>query len=137
MPVLKAEQVDGPARREILKALRAHNIGMVGKFDCRPLTLTVRDQGKIVGGLDGETFMGWMFAGLLWVSEEFRGRGWGKALMESAETEARQRGVSHSYLDTFSFQAPDFYAKLGYSEFGRLREFPAGYDRVWMSKALG
>ena len=40
------------------------------------------------------------------------------------------------YLDSFSFQAPTFYAKLGYREFGRLKEFPAGYDRVWMTKAL-
>jgi N-acetylglutamate synthase-like GNAT family acetyltransferase len=56
--------------------------------------------------------------------------------MQTAEAEARSRGVRNVYLDSFSFQAPAFYAKLGYREFGRLQEFPAGHDRVWMTKAL-
>ena len=56
--------------------------------------------------------------------------------MQTAEAEARNRGVRNVYLDSFSFQAPTFYAKLGYREFGRLKEFPAGHDRVWMTKAL-
>jgi hypothetical protein len=39
-------------------------------------------------------------------------------------------------VDTFSFQAPGFYEKLGYRTFGRLDDFPAPYHRVWMTKAL-
>jgi N-acetylglutamate synthase-like GNAT family acetyltransferase len=69
------------------------------------------------------------------VSEKHRG-GWGQFVMQTAEAEARSRGVRNVYLDSFSFQAPTFYAKLGYREFGRLQEFPAGHDRVWMTKAL-
>jgi ribosomal protein S18 acetylase RimI-like enzyme len=89
-----------------------------------------------LAGLVGETFFGWMFVSLLWVSERHRGNGWGSSLMRTAEAEARERGVRHVYLDSFSFQAPAFYEKLGYREFGRLKDFPAGYDRVWMTKAL-
>jgi predicted N-acetyltransferase YhbS len=132
----KIEKVHGPARREIAKGIRAYNAAAVGKFDHRPLTVTIRDRGKIVGGLTAETFFGWMFVSLLWVSEKHRGKGWGSSLMQTAETEARNRGVRNVYLDSFSFQAPTFYAKLGYREFGRLQEFPAGHDRVWMTKAL-
>jgi predicted N-acetyltransferase YhbS len=130
------EKVHGPARREIVKGLRAFNVAAVGKIDHRPLTLTVRDRGKIVGGLVAETYFGWMFVSLLWVSERYRGKGCGGSLMKTAEAEARSRGVRNVYLDSFSFQAPAFYAKLGYREFGRLKEFPAGNDRVWMTKAL-
>ena len=136
MPVPQIEKVHGPARREIVKGLRAYNVAAVGKFDHRPLTVTIRDRGKIVGGLSAETFFGWMFVSLLWVSDKHRGKGWGSSLMQSAEAEARSRGVRNVYLDSFSFQAPTFYAKLGYREFGRLQEFPAGHDRVWMTKAL-
>jgi GNAT superfamily N-acetyltransferase len=136
MPAPRIEKVHGPARREIVKGLRAYNVAAAGKFDHRPLTLTIRQRGKIVAGLAAETFFGWMFVSLLWVSERHRGKGWGSSLIEAAEAEARNRGVRNVYLDSFSFQAPDFYAKLGYREFGRLKEFPAGYDRVWMTKAL-
>jgi GNAT superfamily N-acetyltransferase len=136
MPVPQIEKVHGPARREIVKGLRAYNIAAAGKFDHRPLTLTIRQRGKIVAGLAAETFFGWMFVSLLWVSERYRGKGFGVSLMQAAEAEARNRGVRNVYLDSFSFQAPPFYAKLGYREFGRLKEFPAGHDRVWMTKAL-
>jgi ribosomal protein S18 acetylase RimI-like enzyme len=150
MPALQIEKVHGPARREIVKGLVAYNVAAVGKFDHRPLTVTIRERGKIggkivggkilggkiLGGLVGETFFGWMFVSLLWVSERHRGNGWGSSLMRTAEAEARERGVHHVYLDSFSFQAPAFYEKLGYREFGRLKDFPAGYDRVWMTKAL-
>jgi GNAT superfamily N-acetyltransferase len=137
MPVApQIEKAHGPARREIAKGLRAYNLAAAGKFDHRPLTITIRQRGKIVAGLSAETFFGWMFVSLLWVSERHRGKGWGASLMQTAEAEARERGARNVYLDSFSFQAPAFYAKLGYREFGRLKEFPAGYDRVFMTKAL-
>jgi GNAT superfamily N-acetyltransferase len=130
------EKVHGPARREIVKGLRAYNVATAGKFDHRPLTVTIRERGKIVGGLAAETFWSWMFVSLLWVSDKHRGHGYGSALMRTAEAEARSLGVCNVYLDTFSFQAPEFYAKLGYREFARLDEFPAGHRRIWMTKAL-
>ena len=136
MPAPQIEKVHGPARRAIVKGLRAYNVATAGKFDHRPLTVTIRERGKIVGGLAGETFWGWMFVSLLWVSDKHRGHGHGSALIETAEAEARSRGVRNVYLDTFSFQAPEFYKKLGYREFARLDEFPAGHRRVWMTKAL-
>ncbi len=126
----------GPARRAIVKGLRDFNVAVAGEFDHRPLTVTLRERGKIVGGLAGETFWGWMFVSLLWVSDACRGHGYGSAMMDAAEKEARSRGVRNVYLDTFSFQAPGFYTKLGYREFARLDEFPAGHRRIWMTKAL-
>jgi len=69
------EKVHGPARREILKGLQAHNVAAVGKSDYRSLTVTIRQRGKIVGGLTADTFFGWMFVRLLWVSERHRGKG--------------------------------------------------------------
>jgi GNAT superfamily N-acetyltransferase len=136
MPAPQIEKVHGPARRAIVKGLVAYNAAAAGKFNHRPLTVTIREQGEIVAGLAAETFWGWMFVSLLWVSDAYRGHGYGSALMVTAETEARNRGVRNVYLDTFSFQAPGFYKKLGYREFARLDEFPAGHCRVWMTKAL-
>ena len=37
---------------------------------------------------------------------------------------------------TFSFQAPDFYQKLGYTTFAQLENFPPGRSRLFMRKKL-
>jgi GNAT superfamily N-acetyltransferase len=136
MPAPRVETVLGPAKREIGKALRAYNTAAVGNGDYHPLAVTIRDKGKIVAGLVAEMYWGWMYVNLLWVSERRRGKGFGRSLLERAEAEAKKRGVRNVYLDSFTFQAPDFYLRLGYREFGRLEGFPAGHDRVWMTKAL-
>ncbi len=56
--------------------------------------------------------------------------------MRKAESEIRKRGERHMYLDTFSFQAPDFYGRLGFKAFSKLKDFPKGHDRTWFKKAL-
>jgi N-acetylglutamate synthase-like GNAT family acetyltransferase len=53
-----------------------------------------------------------------------------------AEDEARQRGAKNVYLDTFSFQSPNFYKQHGYQVFGELPDFPPGYQRHFLTKQL-
>jgi len=56
--------------------------------------------------------------------------------LAQAEDEARKRGAKKAYLDTFSFQAPEFYKKYGYKVFGELKEFPPGHQRYYLTKEL-
>lgn len=91
---------------------------------------------EVVGGVIGNTYWGWFYIGLMWVKEELRGLGHGRRLMEQAEEEARRRGVKNVYLDTFSFQAPNFYIKQGYQVFGVLPDFPPGHQRYFLTKQL-
>jgi ribosomal protein S18 acetylase RimI-like enzyme len=65
-----------------------------------------------------------------------RGGGWGRALLERAEEEAIARGLQGVWLDTFSFQAPGFYQKLGYEVFGTLADYPPGHTRYFLRKTL-
>ena len=51
-----------------------------------------------------------------------------------AEAEARRLGLRGMWLDTFTFQAPGFYAKCGFVEFGRIADPPPGHDRVFFLK---
>jgi hypothetical protein len=44
--------------------------------------------------------------------------------------------VKNVFLDTFSFQAPGFYQKLGYRVFGELVDFPPGHTRQYLTKRL-
>ena len=91
---------------------------------------------EIAGGLVGVIYWDWFCIDLLWVKEELRGQGYGHRLLTMAEDEARRRGAKHAHLDTFSFQAPEFYKQHGYRVFGELPDFPAGQQRYYMRKEL-
>ena len=91
---------------------------------------------SIVAGLGGETYSGWLFIRYLWVSDALRGKGIGRELMGSAEARALERGCHSAWVDTFSFQAPGFYPKLGYQVFGEL-DYPPGHKRIFLQKRLG
>jgi len=90
----------------------------------------------VLGGVIGATYWDWLFINLMWVKDELRGQGYGHQLLTAAEDEARRRGAKNTYLDTFSFQAPEFYKKHGYRVFGELKGFPTGHVRYFMTKEL-
>ncbi len=101
----------------------------------RPLGVFVRDRERIVAGLAGETYCGWLFVRYLWVSDGLRGQGIGRNLMDEAEGRALERGCHAVWLDTFSFQAPGFYRKLGYEVFGEL-DWSPDHKRLFLRKRL-
>ena len=70
MAEIKVETVHGPVRREILKGLRAFNTRAIGKFEFKPLSVTLRHRGAIVGALYGETYLNWMYISLFWLADE-------------------------------------------------------------------
>lgn len=121
----------------ILNKLREYNALHVPPAHYRELTVSCKNEtGEVVAGLTGHTSWGWLFVRLLWVSDELRGQGYGKRLMAEAESEAQARGCHGVWLDTFSFQAREFYQKLGYQIFGTLEQFPKGKQRFYLYKKL-
>lgn len=117
--------------------INAYNAQQAGDDAGQNLCFVLRDaDDTIVGSVIGATYWDWLYINLIWIKEAFRGLGYGQQLMAAAEEEARQRGAKHAYLDTFSFQAPDFYKKLGYEIFGELADFPVGHQRYFLKKQL-
>jgi GNAT superfamily N-acetyltransferase len=128
---------DEAGAEAVLLRLRDYNIAYTGAPDYTPLSLFLRDEsGAPVGGLLGDMYFGWLFVRILWVAEEHRGGGHGERLVRAAEEEARARGCRGMWLDTFSFQAPGFYRRLGFQEFARLDEYPPGHSRHFLWKPL-
>ncbi len=103
----------------------------------KPLAIFLRnEEGKIVAGIEGSTYWQWLNIRLLWVADDLRGNGTGSKLVKKAEEIARNRGCHSSVVDTFTFQAHKFYKKLGYTEFGALKDFPSDHDRIYLSRKL-
>jgi len=122
---------------QLFRRLLEFSEAEIGPRNTREFALTVRaDDGQILGGLTGELIWNALYVGVLWVSESSRGQGYGSALMRTAEDMARTRGCEVSFLSTMTFQAPNFYKKLGYLPIGELLDSPKGFSRVWFAKRL-
>ena len=131
------DTVDEVLRNAIVRPLIAYNALQTGISDHRPLIVALRDdQGEVVGGLWGRTGYSWLYVELLVVPESLRGKRVGTELLGRAEAEAFARGCRHVWLDTFEFQARGFYERLGYRCFGELADYPPGFSRYFMTKAL-
>jgi len=97
--------------------------------------LKASDQ-SVLGGVIGIVYWDWLYVDLMWLPEALRGQGYGSRLLTLIEEEGRQRGARHVHLDTFSFQAPEFYKRHGYRVFGELSDFPPGHTRYYLTKDL-
>lgn len=131
------EQPDDSVWKVVGGGIHHYNLQQAGENQHQHLCFVLRapDQ-KIVGGLIGETYWGWFYINLFFINAELRGHGYGHRLLTIAEEEARKRGAKNVYLDTFSFQAPDFYKQHGYEVFGELNDFPPGHQRYFLRKQL-
>jgi ribosomal protein S18 acetylase RimI-like enzyme len=132
---IEAGQPTSPADR-VLRGLALYNLESAGEL-ISPLNLYIRDpEQQIQGGLLGRTGTSALSIASLWVAEPFRRRGYGKQLVLAAEREAVHRGCHFSHVDTFSFQAPDFYRRLGYEVFGVLDGYRSDHARYFLKKPL-
>jgi GNAT superfamily N-acetyltransferase len=119
----------------LVQLLDASSRSMIGPAQPRLLVIPLRaENGTIAGGFWGATMFEWLHVGLMFVPEPLRGQGIGSALMAAAEDEARKRGCRGAYVDTFSFQAGPFYEKLGFMQFGTLRDYPPGHSQIYFCK---
>lgn len=117
--------------------LGQYNRAHAGHNNALPLWLIARNKkGAVQAGIKAISYFNWMFVDWLWVAEEHRGKDYGTQLMAQLEAVARERGCVGVFLDTFTFQAPAFYTKLGYKEFGRVPNFPPGFERIYFTKTL-
>lgn len=132
---------DDPHRDEIHfleERIYEYNVAATGITDGRLLSIFVRDEhDAIVAGLFGWTWGGCLEVENLWVREDWRGKGYGTRLLAAAEREAVARGCRRALLGTHSFQAPDFYRRLGYQIYGVMDDYPEGHKQYVLTKHIG
>jgi len=123
------------------KLLFEHNLTSTGVADYHPVLFCVRDEANgFCGGITGYIWGGWLHITMLGLHESARGQGLGRALLEAAEHYARGLDCFDVYLNTFDFQAPGFYEKLGYrvflSSIWAARGLPSWPHRVFSTQAF-
>jgi len=133
-----SESITAEHLMPIEEGLNEFNDYMTGISDRKPLSVVIRgmNSGKVLGGMLGRSSLGLLFIDLLYLPPELRSMGIGNELLKRFEEEGRQRGCVAAFLYTISFQAPDFYRKNGWEEFGKIDCLPDGTSRIFMKKTL-
>ncbi len=98
--------------------------------------LAYESEDILVGVLTANLLWDWIYIDELWVDERYRGTGLGQKLMNFAEDYAISHSLTGLWIWTQSWQAPNFYDRLGYEEFTRFNDFPKGHYRIGFRKYI-
>lgn len=121
------------AASPVLRALR----GTPGEREHPLHVWALDDSGALAGGLVGHTWTSWLHVSHLWVDGRHRGAGLGSQLLSRAERLARRgRGCTAVRLETWDFQAPEFYRKRGYEVVCVIPDYPPGITEYTLTKRL-
>jgi GNAT superfamily N-acetyltransferase len=118
------------------KLLTDHAVAQGQRFELEEVSVEAWEGESFLGGLSAKIGTDWVFVELLAVSDVARGKGIGRQLIERIEALARDKGKTGIWLDTYSFQAPDFYRKMGFKDVGRIDDYPRGEARHFFAKTL-
>jgi len=129
------ELISCPSKEEmrvVHHGLHSYCVAHVGTgedYQGNPVRLALRDnKGQLAGGLTASTPVRVLAIEEIWIEDRFRGRGYGRQLIATAENIARTRGCMAVQGTCFSFQTPGFFRAVGYESFGRVNIYP---DDVW------
>ena len=137
MEINITDKLDKRDEAELTNHLADYNFSKADYTKPKDLGVFLRDDNeKIIGGLVGHTWGNWFFIKTLWVHEDYRRDGLGSRILTMAEDKAVERGCKYAFIDTFSFQAPDFYPKMGYKEIFILDDCPLSGTLIYFTKSL-
>ena len=134
---VRLENKNSHKAQEIRNQIRAYNRSKREEAASEPLNLYLEDEkGNLMAGLVAETFGNWLEIEYLFVKEELRRQGIGSKLLQQAENEAKNRKCRFAFVNTYQFQAPDFYQRHGYKEVFTLQDYPYTGQRYYYQKDL-
>jgi GNAT superfamily N-acetyltransferase len=113
------------------------NAAATGFFDAEEYAAAIRDSnGRIIAAVSGFTWGGCCQIDKLWVDQSARRQRMGALLVQAVEEHALGKGCAQVILSSHTFQAPDFYRRLGYVEQARVTGYPMGHSDIHFKKLL-
>jgi len=137
--VIMTTQHTDENKEYICESLISHNVKNTSGLLKKPgidINLYLKDGEKAIGAIFCDSFNLCLYIDVLWLDESYRGKGYGKALIEQAEKIAKEKGCIFSHTCTFSYQSPEFYKACGYEVFAELRDYPDGIVQYFLKKKL-
>jgi len=120
----------------VREGIIAFNENIIGERDKAFSIFLKNDSGKVFGGIQAFMDMESIYIDTFWVESALQKQGYGTKLLDAAEKEAIKNGCIFSLVDTWSFQAEEFYLKSGYERIGELKNYSHGHSKIFLKKIL-
>lgn len=120
--------------REKCEWLKNNISADINVSDIKNCNFLVYDNDKLIGGAIGFIQYNWYFLDLLYIDEEYRGQNIGTSLIKQIEAFAKKENLTGVRMETWDFQAKDFYEKLGYTVYGKIKNCPPGTIDYFLKK---
>ena len=134
MELLPSSEQDN---RYIHQQLRQYNRQFMRDF--KDYSFHIKQGGQIVAGIVAASTMDTLEVEFLFVEESCRGQGLGRLLLEQAEGKGVNiytHGCKRVLLNTYSFQAPGFYRRMGYELLAQQNPCFGEYSQYYFTKNL-
>ncbi len=108
------------------------------KVDFKWLNRIIKDKnGQIIAKILSKVYI-WncLYIETLWVEEEHKEDGLDAKLLNEIEKIAQKKGCFLIFVDTFDFQAKNFYEKHGFEIFSNSKECLSEHKKYFMKKAF-
>jgi len=134
------KDLNGKDKNYINKSLYEFNLkhfpeDLRGRY--QEINLFLKDENSNVrGGILAEICWNWLEIHTFMIDEEIRKHGYGTKLLLEIEQIALENNCDFIKVDTLSFQALDFYKKLGYQVYGTLDNVGRDYEHYFLKKDL-
>ncbi len=120
----------------IREGIIASNEHIIGQRDTPFSIFLKNDSGNVFGGIQAFLDTESVYIDLLWVDKSLQKQGFGTKLLKAAEQEALKRNCTYSTVDTWDFQAEEFYLKNSYERIGEVKNYWLGHSKITLRKFL-
>ncbi|MCH4888025.1 GNAT family N-acetyltransferase [Acidaminobacter sp. JC074] len=96
------------------------------------ILITEKEDKKLIGGLSARMYWQMIYLDEFFVRPSNRHAGIGSKMLKKLIEIAKEAQVDFICLETFSFQARDFYEKFGFYVIGEIKDYPPGESMYTM-----
>lgn len=110
-----ADKISQAEEERMSKDLAAYERSHGVDVNYKKISLILKDeQDYVFGVLNAFTAFSEIYVDDIWIETSYRGKGFGKKLLQALEEHFKGNGFNNINLVTNAFQAPGFYEKCGY-----------------------
>lgn len=121
MIAIRQQSLTENLKKQVYEGFSRHAIAMTGYDEkLESVAFVAMDAEKFAGAVVVEQFWGALHVKYVYVDEEYRNQGLATHLMDRAIAYGRENKCLFAFVETMSFQALEFYQKMGFQlEFTR------------------
>lgn len=102
----------------------------------QPILITKKENGKLIGGLSARYYWDMIYLDEFYIDATYRKSGLGSDMLKTLIGIGQDKMAKYICLETFSFQARQFYEKFGFEVIGEIKDYPPGESMFTMRKNL-